>query len=329
MRPRACSARAGGTRTETRRRSVSGSALFSFSKKPSSRAVRLLVGSLRRTPRAASRCSSVSRRGTMTLTSTRWSPRPKPCSTGIPFAAEDADLARLRAGLELELHLAVERRDGHASRRAPPASIVRSTVREDVVAVAHEALVGRDAHLARRRRRPDRRATPAWPSPRSRIRWPSWIPAGPRPRASAARATRPAPSHSPHGCSTTLPAPPQRAARSVRTNSPKTLRETCCTRPAPPQVGQVARLRARLGAVAVAALARRPRPRTSTSRVAPVAASTSSISTSAATSAPRARPPAAPPPKRSSPKNAEKMSARLPRSKWVGVKPPLRSPAWP
>ena len=64
-----------------------------------------------------------------------------------------------------------------------------------------------------------------------------------------------------------------------------------------------------------------------TLRVAPSAASTSSISTSARTSAPRAerrpgRPPR--PPKRSSPKNAEKRSLRLPKSKSVGRKPPVR-----
>jgi hypothetical protein len=34
-------------------------------------------------------------------------------------------------------------------------------------------------------------------------------------------------------------------------------------------------------------------------------------------------------PKTSSPKKAEKMSARLPKSNAVGRKPPLRRPAWP
>ena len=56
----------------------------------------------RRSPRSNSssrrRCSSVSWRGTVTLTSTRWSPRPKPWSTGMPFAAQHAHLARLHAG---------------------------------------------------------------------------------------------------------------------------------------------------------------------------------------------------------------------------------------
>src|SRR5205814_157493 len=58
-------------------------ALFSFSKNPSS--ARYVSSSVER-PNCSSRCrcSSVNRRGTATLTSTRWSPRPNPCSTGIP-----------------------------------------------------------------------------------------------------------------------------------------------------------------------------------------------------------------------------------------------------
>src|SRR5205823_10380868 len=63
--------------------SAQRNALFSFSKNPSS--ARYVSSSVER-PNSSSRrcCSSVSRRGTATLTSTRWSPRPNPCSTGIP-----------------------------------------------------------------------------------------------------------------------------------------------------------------------------------------------------------------------------------------------------
>ncbi len=58
-------------------------------------------------------------------------------------------------------------------------------------------------------------------------------------RASAPRATRPAPRHSVHGVSIRRPEPPQSGQPWVRTNSPKTLRVTCWSRPAPPQVGHV------------------------------------------------------------------------------------------
>src|SRR5205823_1371803 len=59
-------------------------ALFSFSKKLSS--WRYVSASLAASNSCSSfRCSSLSRRGTETLTSTRWSPRPNPCSTGIPL----------------------------------------------------------------------------------------------------------------------------------------------------------------------------------------------------------------------------------------------------
>ena len=63
--------------------------------------------------------------------------------------------------------------------------------------------------------------------------------------------------------------------------------------------------------------------------MAPRAASTSSTSTSATRSAPLERVGRPVAEKRSSPKNAEKMSVRLPKSKWPGWNPPLRSPAWP
>jgi hypothetical protein len=71
-------------------------------------------------------------------------------------------------------------------------------------------------------------------------------------------------------------------------NSPKTVRDTCWTRPAPPQDGHVA-----ASVPGSAPLPPHvPHPTVTgngTSRLVPVAASTSSISTSATTSAPRAR----------------------------------------
>ena len=56
-------------------------------------------------------------------------------------AAQDADLARLRPGVELELDLAVERRRRATVAPSAACVIVRSTGREEVVALAHEALV--------------------------------------------------------------------------------------------------------------------------------------------------------------------------------------------
>ena len=130
-----------------------------------------------------------------------------------------------------------------------------------------------------------------------------------------------------HGVVTIRPTPPHCGHVPVRTNSPKTLRETCWTRPMPLHVVHVTGL--------VPGSAPLPLQRSQgtltwkgTSRFTPLAASTSSISTSAAMSAPRARL-VPPPPNRSSPKNAEKMSERLPKSNAPGVKPPPRRPAWP
>ena len=63
----------------------------------------------------------------------------------MPCPRSDAHLAGLRARLELELDRAVERldRDGRAERRLDDGEV---DLREHVVALAHEALVGPDAH---------------------------------------------------------------------------------------------------------------------------------------------------------------------------------------
>ncbi len=137
------------------------------------------------------------------------------------------------------------------------------------------------------------------------------------------------PEQSSHGVSTTWPVPPHWAQPWVRTTWPKSELETVWTRPSPSHTEQVS------GVVPAAApLPPQVEQATTTGngtfRATPSAASTRSISTSASTSAPRAarvRP--AIPPKRSSPKNAEKMSARFPKSKSVGRNPPVRRPSWP
>jgi len=108
-------------------------------------------------------------------------------------------------------------------------------------------------------------------------------------------------------------------------NSPNALRETCWIRPMPLHVGQT--VTSVPGSTPVASQrAHGTATRYGTSRVTPVAAAASSISTSAAISAPRA-PPRVRVESRSSPKNAEKMSAKLPKSNELGRKPPLLSPA--
>ena len=129
---------------------------------------------------------------------------------------------------------------------------------------------------------------------------------------------RPAPAHVSHGCSTLRPRAAALGQADVRTNSPKTLRETCCSRPVPPQRWQTRDDRARLDAVAAAGRARDRDLERDRRRFAPRAASTRSISTSRRDVGAARRPPAPPPPKRSSPKNAEKRSPRLPKSKCVG-----------
>ena len=182
----------------------------------------------------------------------------------------------------------------------------------------HEDVAGR---AAERRRRAPRRAHGFAARPRSR-------PAR-RSRACGPASVRPIPSQVAHGVSTTRPMPSQRGQVPVRTNWPKTLCETCCTRPAPPQTSHVT------GDVPGAA----PSPphvshvratRIGAVTVMPVNASASVISALTATSPPRLGPPRRVAwPKSDSPKKAPKMSERCPRSKSAGVKPRPRRPSCP
>src|SRR3954447_17966357 len=112
-------------------------------------------------------------------------------------------------------------------------------------------------------------------------------------------------------------------------NCPKTDDETDCSRPLPPQAGQLSRLVP--GAAPVASQVEHGTATgKGTERCTPRAACSSSISTSASTSAPRERrEPKPPPPKRSSPNKAEKRSVMLPKSKSLGRNPPVRSPSCP
>ena len=65
------------------------------------------------------------------------------------------------------------------------------------------------------------------------MRWPLWMPAGMSTSSSRDSSVRPAPAHALHGCSTMTPRPRHRGQGSMRTKSPKTLRDTCWSRPAP------------------------------------------------------------------------------------------------
>ena len=95
---------------------------------------------------------------------------------GHPAAAQDADLAGLGTGRELER---LSPSSVGTVIVAPSAAcvIVRSTVEIEVVTLADEARIGQHAylHVEVAARAPFR---PACPSPLSRIRWPSWIPGG-------------------------------------------------------------------------------------------------------------------------------------------------------
>ena len=187
-------------------------------------------------------------------------------------------------GLELELDRRRRASRRRPSRRAPPGRSSGRPGRRCRCPRARSARPGGRAPRRRRRRR-GRRARRRGP----RRRGGSAGRRGSRPGSSTSSvrssSVRPAPAHVSHGCSIVAPAAAgTRGSAAVRTNSPKTLRETCCSRPAPPQRGQVVTVVPGCGAVAAARRAgggdlerdrRRSRPR---------AASTRSISTSAATS---------------------------------------------
>ena len=258
MTARACSARAAGTVTETRRRSF----------RP---AQRRRSGASRRTPRRVGTCPrsnaartaraggaarAVSRRGTAHVDEHALVAAAEALEHRHALAAKHAHLARLRARLELELGVAFERRHGdrRAERRLDD---VRSHGRDDVV--RRRARAARPGRRAPRRRhhRPGRRSRPRDPRRASGSAGRRGSRQGSRRRAVVVTSVRPWPSHSEHGVSTIRPLPAQRGQAPARTNSPKTLRETCCTRPAPAHVEHVDRRRARLGAVAGAASAGR------------------------------------------------------------------------
>ena len=95
-------------------------ALLSFSKKPSSAPVGVRRPTTARTARAGARCSSVRRRGTVTLTSTRWSPRPEALQHGIPLPRRTCTSPGCVPGSNVELERLRRASAPESSRRAPP-----------------------------------------------------------------------------------------------------------------------------------------------------------------------------------------------------------------
>ena len=112
----------------------------SASRRSPRRPIGLLVARCARTPRAAG-AARLRRRGTATLTSTRWSPRPKPWSTGMSLPAQDAHLAGLHAVRGTRARPSRRASRPSLSCRAPlRRSSGRPTV--EVVALPHEARSG-------------------------------------------------------------------------------------------------------------------------------------------------------------------------------------------
>ena len=270
----------------------------------------------------------------MTLTTTRRSPRRPRRSGGMPRAAERDRLARLRAGGDLQLARPVERR--HLDRRAERGERCRHVDdRDEVVAVAHEALVLAHPHHARTGRR--RAAALARVAA---ARDPDPLPVGDPGRdvdlrACAAPGTGRAPSQvvarllrdAPVAAAGVADAPCARAGRTAVRGDALELARAAAALAAHDR-------RARLGAVAVAVLAARdglvldldlaPRARRRRGRSA----------TATATSPPCAAPPRRPPPpnRRTAAAAAEERArrgrrrSRSPRSRLVAAE---RRPSWP
>ena len=295
----------GGRDRHRTRRSVSGTRSSACRRSPRRWPVRLLVGR-RSKCRAGARCSSVSRRGTVTLTS----------SGGHPARGPGGRACR-RRGSRAPRPGCVP---GSNSSSTSPSMVgtvtvvpsaacvmVRSTCRDQVVALADEPRIGLDANehvqvagapadlagvsLAAE---PDALAVM---DPRRDLD---------RDRALLDRA--PAPPHVVHGCSTMRPEPPQRGHACARTNWPKTVFDTCCTRPGAAAGGARDRVRARARRRCRRRSRRRRRRGTGRpgSRPGPNRPARSRPRRRRRRRGRAARPP--PTPKRSSPKNAENRS---------------------
>ena len=194
---------------EARRRSITyarpaqRNALFSLSKKPSSVSYVRSSVVLRRTREQAA-LLVVELPRDEDVDEDRWSPRPKPCRTGMPLAAED-DGSR-RAACPAASSSSSSPSSVSIVIVAPSAACDDRQVdgRVDVVAFAHEALVGSRPDARRRRRRRARRA-------RRR---------GPRRRDGSAgrRGCRPESRHGASRCSITRPRAIALAARRARSD---------------------------------------------------------------------------------------------------------------
>ena len=204
--------------------------------------------------------------------------------------------------------------------------MVRSTLETMSFPSRTKRSSGRDSHEDVDVARARRRAPPAWPSPREAD---ALAVVDARRNLDLERALlghhARRPSQSAHGVGTTWPAPPQSGQVCVRTNWPKT---EAGDRLEPP----------RAAAAATGLGARAREPRRSRGRSSQAAATGNGHGAHDARARPRrarsrprrgrrrhGSPAGAPPraPKMSSPKKAEKRSARLAKSKSVGRKPPV------
>ena len=232
-----------------------------------------------------------------------------------PAPIEDVHLAGLGAGLELDARPRRRASAPSAGCRGPLRSWSGRPRRRCRRPRARSADLARRGG-GRRRRRPRRRGARRGLRRRCGCAGRRECREAPRRRAVVPRRRGRLRGTSCTAISITLPEPLQRGQVWVRMNSPKTLRETCCSRPAPPHAEHCTGLVP--GSAPLPSQASHGTATwNGTSFVTPRAASTSSIAISAPMSAPRrARRP--PTPNRSSPKNAEKRSLRLPKSK-LGV----------
>ena len=210
----------------------------------------------RRARSASSRCSSLRLRGTTTLKITCWLPRLRLRSAGKPSPSSTVRWpgwapARPRSRARRRASATVRLRPEHRLRRGD------STMRDEVVAVALEALVLGDRDLdvevagaaPRARPRGRRRRSGSAGRPRSR-------PGSRPPCVAARRRSRPLPPQTSQGCLGDLAGAAADVAGPVlRTICPKAVRVTCRSWPAPPQRLAGGDRRPRLGAVAVAVLA--------------------------------------------------------------------------
>ena len=321
---RASSARSTDTSTETRRTTLSGTRSSTCRGTPRPARTSRRCETVRTPPAAAAARRQLPRHDDAHEDALAAASESLQHRQALP--AQDVNLAGLRAGLEGQVDVSLERRHRHGR--------AERSLREpeldggvDVVAFADEPLVGSDVHLDVGVACRAAEAVPAWPSPGGGCAGRRGCPPESRPRAFDPRARDRLPRHCSHGCSTSGRISIAAWARRVRTNSPKTLRETLAHAAAADARRAGTDGRAGLCAVA-AAMGTGDCDFEGDLALTPVTTSTRSISTRAAMSAPRPRPPR--PRDRRCRRRRMRRGRRGCRSGRGSVeKPPLRRPGVP